>query len=189
MKKKKVKKIISSKNQIFDNIIAALFILGLILLVGEILIYRKTIIGLKIPLLIFLVPGFILTPIFYKKLNEIDNGIDNYHCIIKCFLHYVLHSCMTGGILVFLFMATNFYFADKNITTRRFEIIRIDSLPGSKGHRSERKPYVVINYDGMEKELIFTYSETEQVKIAKFVTLEVKKGLLGFDVLENYEVE
>lgn len=104
-------------------------------------------------------------------------------------LHYVLHTCMTGGFILFSFMATNFYFADNQINKRTFVINTKGSLSGSKRHRSERKPYVLINYDGIEKQLIFSYSDTDKINSAKKVHLNIKKGFLGFDILESYEAE
>ena len=206
------------KNKRLDNIISGLFVLGLFLTAWEILIYRNTIINVNIPLLIFLVPGIFLTPIFYKKLNEID-PIEVYDCdtifklffskigllrllpskfkipntkadlFLWVFMHYLLHTIITGGILMFLFMATNFYFADNSIIEKRFKIEKIDSLPGSKGEREKRQPYVVIDYEGMKKELIFSYEETEKVKTAKYAVMKVSKGFLGYDILKEKDVE
>ncbi len=174
---------VSNGNEKLDKIIGFLFILGLSLLVWEIFIYRKTIIDLKIPLLIWLLPGIIMTPLLYDKMNNIDGMKAHWT------LHYLLHTGMTGAFILFLFMATNFYLADSSLVKKQFEIIEKGSLPGSKGHRNERKPYVVINYEGLEKELIFSYSQIEKVNDSRYANLYVKKGLWGFDILEEYKVE
>jgi hypothetical protein len=174
---------VSSGNKKLDNLVVILFFLGLILLIWEIFIYRRTIIELKIPLLLWLTPGVFMTPLLYKRMNYIDGMKAHWT------LHYILHTCMTGAFVLFTFMASNYYFADNQIEKSTFEIIGTGSLPGSKGHRSERKPYVVINYKGMEKQLIFSYPETDRINSAKMVNLSVKKGLLGFDIIERYETE
>jgi hypothetical protein len=174
---------VSNGNKKLDNLIGFLFILGLILLIWEIFIYRRTIIELKIPLLLWLTPGVFMTPLLYKRMNYIDGMKAHWT------LHYILHTCMTGAFILFAFMASNLYFADNQIKNKTFDIIRKGSLPGSKGHRSERKPYVMINYEGMEKQLIFSFPETERINSAKKVNLAVKKGLWGFDILEKYETE
>jgi hypothetical protein len=174
---------VSNGNKKLDNLVVVLFLLGLILLIWEIFIYRKTIIELKIPLLLWLTPGVFLTPLLYKRMNYIDGMKAHWT------LHYILHTCMTGAFILFAFMASNLYFADNKIENKTFDIIRTGSLPGSKGHRSERKPYVMINYEGMEKQLIFSYPETDKINSAKKVNLTVKRGLWGFDILEKYETE
>jgi hypothetical protein len=174
---------VSNGNKKLDNLIGFLFILGLILLIWEIFIYRRTIIELKIPLLLWLTPGVFMTPLLYKRMNYIDGMKAHWT------LHYILHTCMTGAFILFAFMASNLYFADNQIKNKTFDIISTGSLPGSKGHRSERKPYVMINYEGMEKQLIFSFPETERINSAKKVNLTVKRGLWGFDILEKYETE
>ncbi|MCT4602166.1 MAG: hypothetical protein N4A59_04545 [Marinifilum sp.] len=173
---------VSKGNKKLDNLVVGLGFLGLVLLFLEILIYRKTIIELKIPLMIWLTPGIILTPIFYNKLNDIDGM--KAHWI----LHYILHSCMTGAFVLFSFMSINYFFASSSIETKKFKVLETGSLSGGKGSRNKRKPYVVINYEGMEKDLIFPHSEMENVMNSKAVMLDVRKGLFGFDVLDEYQV-
>ena len=164
---------ISNENKTFKRLIAVLFIFGLLLQIWEVIIYRRTIIDLKIPLTIWLTPGLFLTPILYKKLNDIGGKA-------HWTLHYILHSCMTGGILLFCFMASNFYFADNNVTERQFKVNKTGYL--------QRKPYAMINYDGLEKQLVFSPSDKRKVTTAKSATVKSRKGLLGFDILDEYEI-
>ena len=174
---------VSSGNKRLDTLVVTLFFLGLILLIWEVFIYRRTIIALEIPLLIWLTPGIFLTPLLYDKMNNIDGM--RAHWI----LHYVAHTCMTGAFLLFGFMASNYYFADNQTVDKQFEIIRKGSLPGPKGHRDEREPYVEIDYNGFEKQIVFKYSDTEKIDSARYVNLTVKKGLFGYDILERYDAE
>lgn len=174
---------VSNGNKKLDYLVVVLLFLGLILLIWEIFIYRRTIIELNIPLFLWLTPGVFLTPLLYKRINYID-GIKTHWT-----LHYILHTFMTGAFILFSFMASNLYFADNKIENKKFDIIGKGSLPGSKRHRNERKPYVMINYEGMEKQLIFSYPETDKINSAKKVNLTVKRGLWGFDILEIYETE
>ena len=183
LRKTLVKERVSKGNKKQDTLITVLFFLGLILLKWEIFIYRRTIIELKIPLLIWLIPGIFLTPLLYDKFNKIDGR--RAHWI----LHYVAHTCTTGAFLLFGFMATNYYFADNQTIDKRFEILKKGSLADSKGNRDKRKPYVEIDYNGFEKQIVFKYPDTEKIDSAKYVNLTVKKGLLGFDILESYDVE
>lgn len=183
LRKNLVKGRVSKGNKKLDNIIVFLFILGIALLTCEIYIYRKTLIELKIPLMIWLSPGIILTPIFYNKLNDIDGMKAHWS------LHYILHSCMTGAFVLFSFMGVNYFFADKEVISKEFKVQETGSLAGGKGNRNKRSPYVVINYEGMEKQLVFLNSQMDKVMNSKTAVLKVRKGRLGFDVLENYSVK
>ncbi len=183
LKKSLIKERVSKRDKKLDALLTVLFFLGLILLIWEIFIFRRTMIELKIPLLIWSIPGIFLTPLLYNKFNKIDGM--KAHWI----LHYVAHTCMTGAFLLFGFMASNYYFADNQTINKRFEIIKKGSLCGSKGHREERQPYAEIDYYGFEKQLVFTYSETEKIDSSKYVNLAVRKGFWGFDILERYDAE
>jgi len=178
-----VRERVSPGDKKLDNLISVLFVIGLILLVWVVFIYRRTLIDVKIPLLIWLVPGIFLTPLYYNKFNRIDGR--RAHWV----LHYIAHTGMTGAFLLFGFMASNFYFAGNQSLNRRFEIVSKGSIPGGKGHRNERQPYVVIDYGGFKKELIFTFPEEEKIDAARYVDLTVKQGLWGFEILERYDTE
>jgi len=182
-KKYLIKERVSDGNKKLDTIITILFFLGMFLLVCQIGYLRVTIINSEVPLLILFVPGLILTPFLYNTMNNID-GL-KAHWI----LHYVAHTFMTGGILLFLFMATNYYFAENTIQEKRIEVLRTESSSGPKYHREQRIPNVIINYEGIEENLSFSNPEMEKVMKAKFVRLFVKKGFFGFDIIEKYEVE
>jgi len=181
-REKQLSEKVYKNNTKIRNMGGVLFFLGLTLLICEIRIYRNTIIDLKIPLLIWLIPGLFLTPIFYNRINALDRKAN-------WTLHYFLHTCMTGSILLFTFMATNLYFGENKIMVKYFNVLKTGSVCGPKGHREEREPYVEINYEGLEKEVVFTYEETAKVMSAKSVKLTVRKGFLGFDILEKSEAE
>ena len=61
-------------------------------------------------------------------------------------------------------------------------------MSGPKGHSDERQPLVTIDYFSFEKELVFRYVDTDKVNRADSVTVVVRKGGLGFDILDNYDV-
>jgi hypothetical protein len=46
---------------------------------------------------------------------------------------------------------------------------------------------VTIDYFGLQKELVFRYEDTEKVENADEVSLTVKNGFFGFDILDHYE--
>jgi len=58
-------------------------------------------------------------------------------------------------------------------------------MSGTKGHRDERQPLVTIDYFSFEKELVFRFVDTDKVNRADSVTVVVRKGGLGFDILDK----
>jgi len=174
------------RNARLEIIITFAFTGGLLLGVWEVFLFRRTIIDVSIPLVLWLTPGMVLTPIFYRWLNQIDNM--RLPWIPHFLLHYLLHTCIIGSVVTFSFMAINYYGADPNFTSERFEILEKSSLPGSKGHRNERLPTALINYHGLNKEIVFKYRDTERFRNATYVILYVKRGLLGYDILDDYDV-
>lgn len=176
------KELSSNKSTKQEKFIFFLFLLGLVLLIWEVSIYRRTIIAFNIPLIIFIIPGVFLTLVFYEKLNKIQDI--NIHFLI----HYFFHSFTSGSFILFLFMSSNFYFAGNQTTEKTFEIIHKGSMAAGKGRQFiERIPYVVIHYEGIEKQLIFSYSETDKIHSSSKVHLTIRQGLWGFDILEKYE--
>ncbi len=156
-------------------------ILGLVLMIFQISIYRQTIIKTYIPISIILIVGFVsfyFNRQHYKKTYLLTG---NFFPIMQNLISWGFISC-------YFFMATNYYLADEAITEYKFEIKEKSSMPGPKGHRDETKPLVTINYFNFRKELVFLYSEAGKVDKADSVIVLVKKGGLGFDVLDTYDV-
>lgn len=205
-------------NKILEFLLKTFFIGGSCLSIWSILIYHETIIDRSITLVLFLVPGIFMTPIYYKRINLINEDLIRVNPInarygdpvrwilhwliymifhyffhnkkideikgnpLLWLLHYIFHICTTGSLIVFIFLASNFYFAtDDNVEYKRFDIVRKDSISGRSGYMT---PCVYVNYEGMEKELIIKSSMKPNVKSAKKVNLNIKKGFLGFDVIE-----
>jgi hypothetical protein len=85
-------------------------------------------------------------------------------------------------------MATNYYLANGDQKKSSFQIQSKSSMPGPRGRREERKPLVTIDYFGLKKELVFNFNSTKRVENADKVNVIVRKGLLGFDILDHYDV-
>ncbi len=154
---------------------------GLVLMVFEIFIYRKTIIETYIPISIILIVGF--STFYFNKQHYKKTYIltGNFFPIMQNLISWGFVSC-------YIFMATNYYLADKTTTEYRFLIKEKSSMIGSKHHRDERKPLVTIDYFKFEKELVFRYADTDKVDKADSVMVTVRKGGLGFDILDDYDV-
>jgi hypothetical protein len=155
--------------------------LGIVLIFFEIYIYRQTIIHTYIPISIILVVGFVtfyFNRQHYKRTYFLKG---NFFPIMQNLISWGFISC-------YIFMAANYYFADKNTTEYKFEIKEKSSMSGSKGHRNERKPLVRIDYFNFEKELVFHFVDTDKVNKADSVIVTIRKGGLGFDILNDYDV-
>lgn len=156
------------------------FMTGLILIIFEIFLFRKTIIQLWIPITVILTIGIISFLLNRTHFNLTNNS--------KGWIFPLMQNIVSWGFIsCYIFMAMNYYFADRERHKSSFEIKSKSSMPGPRGYRNERKPLVTIDYFGFEKVLVFDYTDTEKVDKATNVTLSTRKGLLGFDILEHYD--
>jgi len=156
-------------------------LVGIILMVFEIHIYRKTIIKTTIPISIIFTVGLIA--FFFDRKNY-----NKTYSISGFFFPLGQNIISWGFITCYLFMATNYYLSDKNTTVYNFTIKGKSSLAGSRGNRSHTKPVVTVDYFGFDKELVFTYPDTKKIEEADSVTIKIRKGFFGFDVLNEYDV-
>ena len=177
-----VQKEIEKKEKKWKVFYTLMFFLGLLLMLFEIFIYRITIIDVYFPISIILVIGFFaffFNKQHYKKTYSLKG---NFYPIMQNLISWGFISC-------YIFMAINYYLAENVTTNYRFKIKEKSSMPGSKHHRSERSPLVRFDYFGFEKELVFHFSDTEKVNSADSVKVFVRKGGLGFDILESYDIQ
>lgn len=156
------------------------FLTGITLLVFEISIYRVTIIRTIIPVSIILSVGVLIFLFNKNHFNKINNTRGVFFPLMQNITSW-------GFIACYLFMSTNYYLSDNELKELKFEIKSKSSMPGPKGRRDERKPLVTIDYFGFKKELVFSYEDTERIENADKVNLTVRKGLLGFDILDHYD--
>ena len=146
---------------------------GLILMVFEEGIYRKTIISAKEVLVLI----FFFSIIFFFVINK------NYkitYQIKNSFYPFVQAIVSFGFIACYIFMALNFYLADSKIGIKSFPILSKHNI-GSK----YPQPAIIINYEGIEKQLVFYIQQQKQVDSSNNVLLTVKKGFFGYDIFSN----
>jgi len=84
----------------------ALFFAGMLLTLWELDVYKKTLVDYRIATLLWIGPGLCLTPALRKTLALHINTN-------SLFLQLIYNVVTWGGIIVFTFMATNFYFLRK----------------------------------------------------------------------------
>jgi hypothetical protein len=157
-----------------NSLLIILFIGALILTVFEINIYRKTIIHWAIPTFVWILTGLILTPLtssFLKK-NINTNSF---------FLQLVFNVGTWGGLLIYGFMATNYYFPSDNSKTITAKIINTGHL--AKGRRGCGEPYCEVVINTTEKQLVFPCDF--DIEKYSYIDLTIKKGFWGFDIITD----
>lgn len=164
---------------------STIFFTGIILMVWQILIFRKTIIDLEILIGIIFVFGFITFLIDfenYKKTYKYTGTSLHFYALMHYFFGF-------GFIVSSLFMLTNFYLAENKTIKQRFDIVERTSIPGGKNNKSNRQPVFSINYNGKIKELVFYNEFYENMETYTNVDLVIKKGYFGFDIIESKSIE
>ncbi len=164
---------------------STIFFTGIILMVWQILIFRKTIIDLEILIGIIALTGFLAFLVdfenYKKTYNSTGKSVD-----FNAFMYYFFGF---GFIAASLFMLTNYYLADNKTVRKSFNIVKRTSIPGGKNNRSKRHPVFSINYNGKIKELVFFNEFYENMETYTNVDLVIKKGYFGYDIIESQTLE
>ncbi len=163
-----------------SNLVGGLFLVGIILTIWEINIFRLTFISVYIPLSIWIISGIAIKPLF-KKILDIYcfNPISPGH--IPAWLHYFYNIVSFGGIIIFLFVWINYQYPNPNKMVVTTPILSYGHLAKSKNSCGE--PYINIQYKEKKKQLIFPCG-TEVEKYGQ-VYIETKKGFWGYDIITN----
>lgn len=158
-----------------DRLISILTFVSLGAIIWEISLFRKTFINLSIPLTLFIGGGLILFLLFK---NRIRYYVENSYGFFLQAFHGVI---LFGGLLMFLFMALNFYIPTGKIELVDFKVIKTGTL--SKGRHGGGNPYAVVDYHGFEKQLIF--SSSSNLDNAERIKVHLQKGLFGFLIVKD----
>ena len=147
---------------------------GLVLLVLEIGIYQHTIIPFKIPFLVtlvFTVVTFFLIQKDYRQTYQVRS----------LFFPFAQSFVSIGFISCYLFMAINYFFPDKSTTRNKSVTIINKHILSGRGNT----PAMEVDYDGTEKQLVFSNKERSDWSKATEVELIVKDGFFGFAIIER----
>ncbi|RYY55131.1 MAG: hypothetical protein EOO09_11765 [Chitinophagaceae bacterium] len=87
-----------------------------------------------------------------------------------------------GAPLTALVLGINKSFAAGAVHTGRFSVEAHGYQPGGSGNHT---PYLVIDFYGNRKELPFYREDDSLAVAAKSVTIEYRKGLLGFEIISR----
>jgi hypothetical protein len=144
-----------------NTLFTVLFLVGLILTVMEIELYRDTFITPAIPTLIWLFPGLVAMPLLPQILERCINTSSTL-------LQAIYNFGTWGGFIAYAFMALNYYFTNGNVSTEKLVIQSTSYL--AKGTHGCGNQVVTIRYEGVEKDLIFPCD----VPIEKYKDVELK---------------
>lgn len=157
-----------------------LFFIGMIGQLIAIYLYRKTVIEIEFSLGIYIVVGLIGFIALNTKLKSVNS---------KTFRKFVSSIIGFGGTAIFLFLFLNYQLASKEIDSARYQILEKSSIMGSKYNRSKKQPTAYILINNTKKEIVFAHSQTAEVKKASYIVIESSKGLFGFDIIRNRQLE
>jgi hypothetical protein len=146
--------------------------------VWEIEIYRKTIVPLGLPLLLWVGTGLVLTPFlkdFLKRHYDTDSLL----------LQSVFNIVTWGGFTVFLFMWSNFTFTKDEVRTVKLIIQNRGTL--AEGRYGCGNPYVDVTYMGKEKQLVFPCNT--DVTSYEFAYVLMKEGAFGYPIIVQQQLE
>jgi hypothetical protein len=121
--------------------------------------------------------AFIISNQHYKKTYNIKGS----------FLPLMQSILSWGFIACYLFLALNFYFADKQINECVLPIKSKSSIQGRP--RSMRQPTIKFDYNKFEKELVFYFSETALVDKSQEIKLQIRKGAFGYEIIDDYKLK
>ncbi|MDB5147168.1 MAG: hypothetical protein JWQ57_1188 [Mucilaginibacter sp.] len=150
------------------------FFTGIILTYFEIDLYRSTFVDFFIPFFILILSGLSITPFLFKILPK-------YLKIDSLFQQLVFNILTWGGIVLYLFMALNFYCAAPNRTS--LLLIINDKGTLAKGRSGCGEPYVIVKHDNFEKQIILPCGTSTDG--FKAIDLTLRKGFFGFDIIEH----
>jgi hypothetical protein len=89
-----------------------------------------------------------------------------------------------GFMACYIFMASNFYFADNDIVLKSCSISYKHTI-GTK----IQEPAIEIDYEGIKKQLVFSAPQQNEVDTSQYVLLTVRKGLWGYDVFYDIKLK
>jgi hypothetical protein len=162
----------------------SMFFLGLILIIWEVEIYRKTIIDWYIPSLIILFSGILAFYIDFKNFKETYKYVGK-----ELYLYSIMHYFVGFGFIVCsIFMLTNYYLSNSKYVSETYKILDRTELPSGKS-AGKSKPAFIINYKGKNKELVFYSEYLDSLNYYSKIQITSKKGFLGFDIITQKKLK
>lgn len=151
-----------------------IFVAAMLLIVWAIEIYRTTFIDwrvLGVPIIIGSFFGIVLS---WRKLANFGYPV----------WAMLMIGIGTGSsIPYFIFLYSNQSFAETTQTTEVFDIERTGMF--ASGRRGCGKPYAVINFYGLTKDIVFACSDIDRINDYSKVRITYSKGLWGYNIVRR----
>ena len=160
-----------------DTVLTLLFFASIILTIWGINIYRLTIID---PKYLFVTIAFGIT-IAIALLTRL---LKSSYSTIWTFL---IKAGIGGGLFYFALLFINMQFANKELLTEQFQIVKKGTFAHGKSS-SCFQPYVYIDFYGTEKQLVFYCDFADIVKRSTKVNLTYSKGYLGYNIIKSKQL-
>lgn len=144
------------------------FLAGLISLVAEGNLFERTFIPLSVSIAIWTIFALISFAVHIRFIWKFKK---NFGAVIVA----LCYGYASAGLPLYIFMATNYYCADSKITQQTFKVVSAEL------EYPKHQPSVVITYKGFDKEIYYDWGTL--VDKYQTVTLPIKKGLWGFDII------
>lgn len=147
-------------------------------------IYRLTFIDWRIPTIIAIIVGLVVSYFDFKKFKKTLNygGISLYvFLIIQSFASW-------GFIISSVFLFSNYYFADSKKEMKTFEIIEADWIRGNSRKlrvRNKKQPTFDIEHNGKIKELVFYADFYTKRNDYHSVELLMQNGFFGYEIIKE----
>jgi hypothetical protein len=162
-------------------------LLGMFLLLFWMLyLLPKVFVEIQLILFLFLVPGLLLTPLFYKKIFSISGykfpvqGKWKYNSTM-IFLAYCLGTIPVGSALVTTLLLSNSIFADHETKTI---ILQPFNIAKSSSGRSSDYSHIDVEYDGIIKQ--FNYGKIPVDNLSdKSLRITLSKGFFGYYIIRK----
>jgi len=179
IKKNLVGERVSKGNKKLDFLVSLLIIIGVISIIYDLQILKNTFISSTIPLILFFVPGIILTPLLKNKLNNIDGR--KGHTI----LHYFLHCITSGTLILTSFLYLNKEYTDDSINKTSIPIIERINYTDEKGKNTK---YFKAAYKGLENKYILKKENESLFEHSNSINIFTKTGLFGYEILDSWKI-
>lgn len=160
-----------SKN---DKWLTVVFIVCMCLAIWSIEIYRNTFINWKILAAYIFIGCIVITFFFWKKILTLCTSV---------WLSFFIFYSSLGAFLHFGFLFFNQQFADNAISKEIFKIE--DTGRMASGRSGCGKPYAVINFHGLEKDMIFSCDDIGIIKQYDRIEVTYSPGLFGYEVIQQ----
>jgi hypothetical protein len=160
-----------------DTILALLSFASIGLTVWAVNIYRLTIIDTN---LLYIVSAIGTVIAFFPIHILIKSSYSKFWIL---FISIVIGS----GTFYFGLLFLNQTFSNKKIIKEDFQIIKTGTLGRSRPTRCFQ-PYAIIDFHGIEKQIVFYCDFADTIKNSSKVSLTYSKGLFGFYIIKTKQL-